>query len=1208
MALGSLGLLLITKAQSKPQSIAATSIGSNTFTVSFFTASKSPAELVVADNPDFNNPIIFNDVRDFNEDGLATKPAPRNSHIIIARNLEPNKEYWYKVRTVYNDVHDKELFTVKTPNVSEEVQTPLPVYGQVVDKEGNPLENILVNLQVIQADGRVSSVITTYTAQNGSYSLDLANLRTADNSENWVPTKDIPFRYRVTAYNHKESYFHDVYGSDNLTPVKTFAFAGTDSDYVDYTPETSSTNSSLASQLISQAKANDISCVRYHDYVASCCDDKFTVGENDGYCTTEAQWNVCKAEADKKCNAESKSNTQKNDSGSKTTSKAKPPLEYSCNNNNYQNVAACCTQVTGNGDNGNCPSDKWGYCQDQVNQFLSKNCTNKPSQETNWCHVLHHTYNFYMYDNEATRGDACVSGNKAREAAGGKCVDNNYSKHQDVCGAQPGPSNPAPSSKPSVPSLPSQPAQEAADLVNGCRSVKVVENNKATFSCHVYVSSNGKKEVTSIIQNSLCNGSLNTVDQNGGTCTAYTPTDGEKQMQRPVSTAQPTPSGTQFNGSIIECSQINSNTNSSRDGYTACISQNYPGTRECTTSTKTQYCCPTGEYATRDGCFNPDTHNPDGTRKNISNPSVTPPSSNSLDTNVISGTVYVEGYIPRGAYVKISLTSANTNGYSTHSTIEPSLSGTKYIFKNLPLNETFIIKAYLFDSSDKQISEESPTKMFSAPHVNDTFIIKSTVDPYWDKSVDVNVVIEENQCNTLSNLGMLCTNGKRCSYGGSVPLSCVGDVKQDDGAACVTANDCKSNRCEHVQGLLATVKKCVSAKTTLRGNGQSCTFDSDCISNTCVLTGDGSKKQCEATRPVITEAQILISEDKCDEKTVDWLCTNSKRCTKGWFNYSCSADRAQENGKKCYSNSDCLSNFCEVNLKGEGKCTANSSPSVLNSLSQRIDNAEAQSQTKALTVVSGRLVDPGVYQLPNGTTTILATPTKFNFYMDTNGNGVRDENEDIILDTEYTLIKQTESFNYDLLNGWNAINFPFYKSQSELFKASEIRAIAATQGINISSIKKWEGKWVEYTVSNSNGAIYGQDFTIKPNEGYFIRATSRGTLSLYGVTPTKSVPMQLLNGWSLVGVAPGYAENMEKSYSQSDFKDGIQAFEFLKVLNNTDSEIKADNVTKYDSGVYRGVTISDGTDGKKIQFGIDYSINELEGYFVRSNKKTVFAP
>jgi hypothetical protein len=273
--------------------------------------------------------------------------------------------------------------------------------------------------------------------------------------------------------------------------------------------------------------------------------------------------------------------------------------------------------------------------------------------------------------------------------------------------------------------------------------------------------------------------------------------------------------------------------------------------------------------------------------------------------------------------------------------------------------------------------------------------------------------------------------------------------------------------------------------------------------------------------------------------------------------------------------------------------------SPLNSISRF--NAKSNQVVK-----TGETVDPGLYTSPGGTTLDLQAPTKVTFFVDANGNGKRDANEQVVTDQAYQLVKQQDAFTYNVLNGWNALNFPFYKSDTTMYKASELVEEAAKQGIVIETIKAWDGNWVDYTKKGDK--TYTADFTIYPNRGYFIKATVKGTFNVFGTTPTEALPVQMLNGWTLVGVAPGYTQNKEKVYKQAEFRDGITAFEFIRTANKANPAFALDNMTKYDSGVYRGVNYSKNASGSFIEFGLDFSVENLESYFVRSYSKNIFTP
>ncbi|MFW5720432.1 MAG: hypothetical protein ACOCXT_05390, partial [Candidatus Dojkabacteria bacterium] len=250
-------------------------------------------------------------------------------------------------------------------------------------------------------------------------------------------------------------------------------------------------------------------------------------------------------------------------------------------------------------------------------------------------------------------------------------------------------------------------------------------------------------------------------------------------------------------------------------------------------------------------------------------------------------------------------------------------------------------------------------------------------------------------------------------------------------------------------------------------------------------------------------------------------------------------------------------------------------------------------------------LDAGKYMLNNGGSIEVSNSTKITLYDDLNGNNIRDAGEPEVAAINPELNKVQDAYNYEVLNGWNAMNFPFYKTQEEFFRASELLAVARSQNLNMTTVKKWAGKWVEY--SERDGNTFGKDFSIKPNEGYFVLSKNKGKLVVYGNSPKEAFPMQVYNGWSLVGVGAGN-EQEPASFKNKAFNNGIGAFEFIKTFNAVDPELKLSNVTRYDSGVYRGVNYATGASGKKVEFGLDFKMVYSQAYFIKSEKKTVLFP
>ncbi|MFW5720505.1 MAG: fibronectin type III domain-containing protein, partial [Candidatus Dojkabacteria bacterium] len=227
------GFIFLSRVKSAPHDVSLSTISSNSFTVSFFTDWKAKPVLEVADNPDFKNTIEFIDDRDYYANDTKDKRNGRNSHVFVARNLDPETQYWFRVKTFLRKDYDKEFYTVKTPGLSNYVPTPHPVFGQVFNQKGGPQGNILIEIYAQRDDGERSSSIITYTdSDSGTYSHDLSNLRTRDASEYWDFNKqEYPNKLVITAMSNNERYAYEVYDLDNVSPVRTFEFREVDEDY-----------------------------------------------------------------------------------------------------------------------------------------------------------------------------------------------------------------------------------------------------------------------------------------------------------------------------------------------------------------------------------------------------------------------------------------------------------------------------------------------------------------------------------------------------------------------------------------------------------------------------------------------------------------------------------------------------------------------------------------------------------------------------------------------------------------------------------------------------------------------------------------------------------------------------------------------------------------------------------------------------------------
>jgi len=94
----------------------------------------------------------------------------------------------------------------------------------------------------------------------------------------------------------------------------------------------------------------------------------------------------------------------------------------------------------------------------------------------------------------------------------------------------------------------------------------------------------------------------------------------------------------------------------------------------------------------------------------------------------------------------------------------------------------------------------------------------------------------------------------------------------------------------------------------------------------------------------------------------------------------------------------------------------------------------------------------------------------------------------------------------------------------------------------------------------------------------FVKVTEKTTVVLEGSDFEESVPVQLENGWNLVGVD-----------AQNDMYTAESFLDFCTSLGTV-----CDTVSTYDAGRYVNVVKAEG-----ILYGNDYNLTNKRGYFVR---------
>jgi hypothetical protein len=204
------------------------------------------------------------------------------------------------------------------------------------------------------------------------------------------------------------------------------------------------------------------------------------------------------------------------------------------------------------------------------------------------------------------------------------------------------------------------------------------------------------------------------------------------------------------------------------------------------------------------------------------------------------------------------------------------------------------------------------------------------------------------------------------------------------------------------------------------------------------------------------------------------------------------------------------------------------------------------------------------------------------FFLDTNGDGRKQDDESYFKPDNISLKVNTkvENVYYTLYTGWNLIGFEIiseeWSSASKLLDEIYSNDIEATHIATYS-----DGKWKMYSQrvdEEGNMQTFGDDFSVLPGRGYFVKVLNTGKFTAKGQRFAESVPIDMSNGWNLISVqAPN-----------TDYTAGS----FIDLCLNTG--IGCDSVAKFESGLYETVVKDEG-----VLFGNDFNIIAKSGYFVR---------
>ncbi|MDD3647124.1 MAG: fibronectin type III domain-containing protein [Candidatus Dojkabacteria bacterium] len=99
------------------------------------------------------------------------------THHVTLRNLNENRRYFYRISTGVKTIEVKEAPLLQTTYIAEEIKIPSPVYGLVTEGSNRRVDDSIVYLRMENKKGGKSAYLSTYTNEEGGWSLDISNAR-----------------------------------------------------------------------------------------------------------------------------------------------------------------------------------------------------------------------------------------------------------------------------------------------------------------------------------------------------------------------------------------------------------------------------------------------------------------------------------------------------------------------------------------------------------------------------------------------------------------------------------------------------------------------------------------------------------------------------------------------------------------------------------------------------------------------------------------------------------------------------------------------------------------------------------------------------------------------------------------------------------------------------------------------------------------------
>ncbi|MBD3363475.1 hypothetical protein GF362_07205 [Candidatus Dojkabacteria bacterium] len=302
----------------------------------------------------------------------------------------------------------------------------------------------------------------------------------------------------------------------------------------------------------------------------------------------------------------------------------------------------------------------------------------------------------------------------------------------------------------------------------------------------------------------------------------------------------------------------------------------------------------------------------------------------------------------------------------------------------------------------------------------------------------------------------------------------------------------------------------------------------------------------------------------------------------------CANNSVQKIYSNCGEHTDCEGGYADCVVHPD--CNNGGEMMELNFKNIFISKVQAQ-ETE-----TSESVEPGVYLVQGNNIRTKSIEVMeegpIQFYWDTNGNGMKDEDEEYLTDEEsqgiqININKVAENQVYDLKLGWNLISIPMVmegENTSNIRMASELLKNINDQGAEATHLATYRsGQFLIYSNREEDSGVdheFGDDYAILPGEGYFVKNYSSAEIFLKGKKVEGSLPVQINSGWNLISI-----------YNQN--KPSYQGFDVLRMMNS--QMINADTLSKWEGGMYYNVILKDG-----VEYGNDFKVYPVVGYWVRA--------